>query len=192
MRTLSQLFYVGVAIPSKDAGLTPQVSNARPRFLRTCFLAPAGQRAGRLHGTGAATRVRNRQSASLGRRIQRVRHSSTLLALVPMLPSLDRLPSADELVTFLFQVSIIPYAGFLYVLWTRERTLTTITKIGLSYLLVFVLGTIVAGVIALRVYHEKLANVDYLHGTAEMLLTMTNICILMGVKDQALNEDAGE
>lgn len=106
-----------------------------------------------------------------------------LRALVPLIPSLQRLPNTEELVTILFQISIFPYAAFLYLIWTRNHTFSTITKIGFTYLLVFVFATIIAGVVALRVYHEKLANVDYLHGTAEMLLTMTNICILLGLKE---------
>jgi hypothetical protein len=119
-----------------------------------------------------------------------VRAREPLRALVPLLPSLGRLPSVDEAVTIIFQVSIFPYAGFLYLLWRRNRDFSTITKIGFSYLLVFVLATIIAGIVALRTYHEKLANVDYLHGTAEMLLTMTNICILMGLKDLASDKQS--
>lgn len=32
------------------------------------------------------------------------------------------------------------------------------------------------------VYHTSLANVDYLHGSAEFLLTLTNLFIVLGLR----------
>lgn len=45
------------------------------------------------------------------------------------------------------------------------------------FLLVFVFGTIPAGLYAKQHYNSVLANVDYLHGSAESLLTVTNLLI---------------
>ena len=45
------------------------------------------------------------------------------------------------------------------------------------FLLVFVFGTIPAGLYAKQHYNSILANVDYLHGSAESLLTVTNLLI---------------
>ena len=45
------------------------------------------------------------------------------------------------------------------------------------FLLVFVFGTIPAGLYAKQHYNSILANVDYLHGSAESLLTITNLLI---------------
>jgi Protein of unknown function (DUF3593) len=35
---------------------------------------------------------------------------------------------------------------------------------------------------AKKVYETSLANVDYLHGSAEFLLTLTNLFIVMGLR----------
>ena len=45
------------------------------------------------------------------------------------------------------------------------------------FLLVFVFGTIPAGIYAKQHYNSILADVDYLHGSAESLLTVTNLLI---------------
>jgi hypothetical protein len=39
-----------------------------------------------------------------------------------------------------------------------------------------------AGIYAKTHYHTSLANVDWLHGTAESLLTVTNLFIVMGLR----------
>ncbi|NET50261.1 MAG: DUF3593 domain-containing protein, partial [Merismopedia sp. SIO2A8] len=46
--------------------------------------------------------------------------------------------------------------------------------------LVFVAITIPAGIYAEVVYHETLANVDPLHGGAELFLTLSNILVVVG------------
>ena len=51
-------------------------------------------------------------------------------------------------------------------------------KFGFAYLLLFVLGTIPSGIVTKSVYGETLANVDWLHGGAEALLTVTNVLIV--------------
>ena len=81
----------------------------------------------------------------------------------------------------LFDVSIIPYAGFLYHL-TKSKQAPPLTLFGFYFLLVFVFGTIPAGIYAKKVYETSLANVDYLHGSAEFLLTMTNLFIVIGLR----------
>ncbi len=44
---------------------------------------------------------------------------------------------------------------------------------------------------AKRVYETSLANVDYLHGSAEFLLTLTNLFIVMGLR-KAIREAESE
>lgn len=51
--------------------------------------------------------------------------------------------------------------------------------------LVFVAVTIPAGLYSRFVLGQSLANVDWLHGTAESLLTVANILVVLGFK-QAL------
>lgn len=53
---------------------------------------------------------------------------------------------------------------------------------GFYFLLVFVFATIPAGIYAKQVYGTSLANVDYLHGSAEALLTVTNLLIVLGLR----------
>jgi hypothetical protein len=48
---------------------------------------------------------------------------------------------------------------------------------------VFVFATIPAGIYAKTHYHDILANVDWLHGSAESLLTITNLLIAVGFRN---------
>jgi hypothetical protein len=51
--------------------------------------------------------------------------------------------------------------------------------------LVFVAVTIPIGIYAQKVYGEALANVDVLHGGAEVFLTLANVLVVLGFR-QAL------
>lgn len=86
----------------------------------------------------------------------------------------------------LFACSIIPYIGFLYHL-TKAKDTPKLTLFGFYFLLVFVFATIPAGIYAKKVYGTTLANVDYLHGSAEFMLTLTNLFIVLGLR-QAIRQ----
>lgn len=43
---------------------------------------------------------------------------------------------------------------------------------------------------AKKVYGTTLANVDYLHGSAEFLLTLTNLFIVLGLRKAIREEEA--
>jgi len=58
---------------------------------------------------------------------------------------------------------------------------------GFRFLLAFVFMTIPAGIAAKVYYNDILANVDWLHGGAESLLTVTNLFIASGFR-QAIQE----
>ena len=79
----------------------------------------------------------------------------------------------------LFAASLFPYLGFLWFL-TRSRQVPRLALIGFYVLLLFVLITIPAGIYAQQVYGESLANVDWLHGSAEFFLTLSNILVALG------------
>lgn len=81
----------------------------------------------------------------------------------------------------LFAVSLFPYLAFLYYLNKgREASgLPRVTYIGFWFLLVFVFATIPAGIYAKVGYGTSLSNVDWLHGTSESLLSITNLLIGM-------------
>jgi len=79
----------------------------------------------------------------------------------------------------LFALSLLPYLGFLWFL-TRSKQAPRLSLLGFYILLVFVGVTIPAGIYAQNYYHKNLANVDWLHGSAESLLTFSNILVVLG------------
>ena len=86
----------------------------------------------------------------------------------------------------LFALSLFPYLGFLWFI-TRSGVTPRLALIGFYVLLVFVAVTIPAGIYAKVHYGEMLANVDWLHGSAEFFLTVSNILVVLGFR-QAIIE----
>ena len=85
----------------------------------------------------------------------------------------------------LFALSLFPYLGFLWFM-TKSKLVPRLAMVGFYVLLVFVAVTIPAGIYAQVHYGEELANVDWLHGSAEAFLSVTNILVAWGFK-QAIN-----
>jgi Protein of unknown function (DUF3593)/Protein of unknown function (DUF2499) len=83
----------------------------------------------------------------------------------------------------LFALSLFPYLGFLWFM-TRSKATPRLALVGFYMTLVFVAVTIPAGIYAKIVYNESLANVDWLHGTAEFFLTLANILVVLGFRQQ--------
>jgi len=81
----------------------------------------------------------------------------------------------------LFALSLFPYLGFLWFL-TRNPQTPRLALIGFYLTLLFVGVTIPAGLYAERVYRDALANVDWLHGSAEFFLTLANIFVVLGFR----------
>ena len=81
----------------------------------------------------------------------------------------------------LFAVSLFPYLGFLWFL-TRSQQTPRLALIGFYMTLVFVAVTIPAGIYAKVAYGQELANVDWLHGSAESFLTLSNILVVLGFR----------
>ena len=79
----------------------------------------------------------------------------------------------------LFAISLFPYLGFLWFM-TRSRQMPRLALIGFYFLLVFVAVTIPAGLYAQVHYGDQLANIDWLHGSAESFLTISNILVVLG------------
>jgi len=86
----------------------------------------------------------------------------------------------------LFALSLFPYLGFLWFL-TRSGQTPRLALAGFYMTLVFVAVTIPAGIYAKVAYQEELANVDWLHGAAEVFLTLANILVVLGFR-QAIQE----
>ncbi|XBJ20734.1 hypothetical protein VPH35_011514 [Triticum aestivum] len=105
----------------------------------------------------------------------------------PWAPGVDSQSIASQL----FAVSLFPYLGFLYFM-TRSKTAPGLTLFGFYFLLAFVGATIPAGIYAKVHYGTSLSNVDLLHGTAESLLTLTNLFIVLGLRGALRNLDKAE
>jgi len=79
----------------------------------------------------------------------------------------------------LFALSLFPYLGFLWFI-SRSKLMPRLALYGFYGTLVFVGVTIPAGIYAKVHYGQALANVDWLHGGAEVFLTLSNILIVLG------------
>lgn len=86
----------------------------------------------------------------------------------------------------LFAASLFPYLGFLWFV-TRSGQMPRLALIGFYMTLVFVGVTIPAGIYAKVVYNESLANIDWLHGGAEVFLTLSNILVVLGFRQAILD-----
>ena len=90
---------------------------------------------------------------------------------------IEKLGSVDN--TFLFAVSIIPYAIFLFYLY-KIKFLNNFVKTGFSLTVLFVLITILLSIFTINYYNLTLVEVDFLHGLAESFLTLSDFVILFG------------
>ena len=97
--------------------------------------------------------------------------------------SLSPPSSTQQLAGDLFAASIFPYAAFLFFAH-KSGKFPRLTLFGFYFLLVFVGASIPAGIYAKTHYHKILADVDWLHGGAEALLTLTNLFIVLGLRGE--------
>ena len=93
------------------------------------------------------------------------------------LKSLEKLATFDN--TVLFAASIIPYSIFLYYLY-KIKSVNRLVKTGFSLTVFFVFITIIMSILSLTYYDKTLVEVDYLHGSAEFFLTLSDFVILFG------------
>jgi hypothetical protein len=77
-----------------------------------------------------------------------------------------------------FQASLLPYLLFLYFLSFRANRISELGNFGFQFILIFVLSTIPSGIITKSIYGLSLANTDWLHGSAETLLTVANVLVV--------------
>ncbi|XP_023522500.1 uncharacterized protein LOC111786481 [Cucurbita pepo subsp. pepo] len=102
---------------------------------------------------------------------------AAILPVDPWAPNIDSQSVASQIFAF----SLFPYIGFLYFI-TKSKTAPKLTLFGFYFLLAFVGATIPAGIYAKVQYGTSLSNVDWLHGGAESLLTLTNLFIVLGLR----------
>ena len=89
-------------------------------------------------------------------------------------------PSAPE--GALFGASLFPYLAFLYFLGYSRNQTPPLALFGFTFLLAFVFGSIPAAIVAAATFNVTLADCDFAHGTAESLLTLTNLLIVIGFR----------
>ena len=73
---------------------------------------------------------------------------------------------------------------------TRSGKTPRLALIGFYILLIFVAVTIPAGIYAQVHYGKSLANVDWLHGSAEFFLTLSNILVVLGFRKAVMEKEA--
>ena len=79
----------------------------------------------------------------------------------------------------LFAASIVPYSFFLFYLY-KIKSLNKFVKTGFSLTVLFVFITILISIFTLNYYDKTLVEVDFLHGSAEFFLTLSDFVILFG------------
>ena len=85
-----------------------------------------------------------------------------------------------------FGLSLFPYLLFLYLLDVKENDTPKGVTVGFATCLLFVFLTIPAAITSQLWYGVSLADSDWLHGSAESLLTITNLITVIAFR-QALN-----
>ncbi|GKY97592.1 hypothetical protein MPSEU_000717600 [Mayamaea pseudoterrestris] len=93
--------------------------------------------------------------------------------------------SAEALAGPFFGLSLFPYVAFLYFLNCKENKTPKGVTVGFVALLLFVFLTIPAAIAAKVWYGVSLADCDWLHASAESLLTGTNLVTVVAFR-QAL------
>ena len=81
--------------------------------------------------------------------------------------------------TAIFAVSIVPYSFFLFFLY-KIKSINNFIKIGFSLTVLFVIITIIISIYTLTYLDKTLVEVDLLHGSAELFLTISDFVILIG------------
>ncbi|CAH8381788.1 unnamed protein product [Eruca vesicaria subsp. sativa] len=166
-------------ITSAVRSLGPSPFNTRP--LSQPSVSISRNKSFFLHLTETKEKRRRGGGGESGR-VSIVCDAGGMFPVDPWAPTIDSQSIASQL----FAVSLFPYIGFLYFL-TKSKTAPKLTLFGFYFLLAFVGATIPAGIYAKVHYGTSLSNVDWLHGGAESLLALTNLFIVLGLR-QALRK----
>jgi len=129
------------------------------------------------------SQVMQQSSAQMGELMSSVESSTSSLAFSDQ---------GQNLAGIFFQASLLPYLLFLYFLSFRANRINNIGNFGFQFILLFVVSTIPSGIISRLTYGCSLADVDWLHGGAEFLLTVANVLIVLGFKEASTNPQPPE
>jgi Protein of unknown function (DUF3593)/Protein of unknown function (DUF2499) len=105
--------------------------------------------------------------------------------VVSQLAAVDK-DTAEALAGPFFGLSLFPYLAFIYFLNLKENDFPKGVTVGFAACLLFVFLTIPAAISAKLWYGVSLADCDWLHGSAESMLTITNLATVIPFR-QALN-----
>lgn len=90
-----------------------------------------------------------------------------------------------------FGASLLPYLAFLWLLARPENSTPKGVTVGFATCLLFVFLTIPAAIAAQVLYGVSLADSDWLHGSAESLLTVTNLVTVVAFRQALAAKEAG-
>ena len=166
----------------------------------------------------ASVRVRAHRSVPTPAIVAARAVPSRMLAGAPIESVSTTLAFADQagnLAGTFFQASLLPYVVFLYFLGYEGNRTPKLANFGFQcarrlrmlaaartraaaarapppcrFLLLFVLSTVFTGIVTKSVYSSSLADVDYLHGAAEALLTTSNLYVGLGFRAALAGEPA--
>jgi Protein of unknown function (DUF3593)/Protein of unknown function (DUF2499) len=108
-----------------------------------------------------------------------------LLSSLLSVDNMDR-NTAEQLAGPFFGASLFPYLAFLWLLAREENGCPRGVTVGFATCLLFVFLTIPAAIASQILYGASLADCDWLHGSAESMLTITNLVTVLAFR-QALN-----
>jgi len=111
--------------------------------------------------------------------------ATTLICQIPDFFNTMGRAEAETLAGPFFGASLFPYLAFLYFLNVPENDTPKGVTVGFATCLLFVFLTIPAAIAAEVLYGVSLADSDWLHGSAESLLTVTNLVTVVAFR-QAL------
>lgn len=106
------------------------------------------------------------------------------------LDSIDQ-STAEAIAGPFFGASLFPYLAFLYFLNVPENECPKGVTVGFATCLLFVFLTIPAAIAAKLLYGVSLADSDWLHGSAESLLTVTNLVTVVAFRQALGWKEAG-
>lgn len=154
-----------------------------PRALSSPFVDGIIGRGGSRSGRGGTTRRR-----ALPLDLAAIESSSQSLSFLDSfnqsILSMDQ-SAAEQIAGPFFGLSLFPYLAFLFFLNVPQNETPKGVTVGFATCLVFVFLTIPAAIAAKVWYDVSLADSDWLHGSAESLLTVTNLVTVVAFR-QAL------
>jgi hypothetical protein len=98
---------------------------------------------------------------------------------------------AEQLAGPFFGASLFPYLAFLWLLAREENQCPKGVTVGFATCLLFVFLTIPAAIAAQVLYGVSLADSDWLHGSAESLLTVTNLITVVAFRQALESKEQG-